>query len=264
MMTAITPTTRIEIDGARASEQQLRAAALSGYGHFTAMQVRDRRVRGLELHLARLDAANRELFGDPLDRAVLAGQIRHALGEEIANASVRVVVLEGANDAPSVMVTVRPPAGMPGSPWALRSVPYQRSLAHIKRASDFGQRYYQRLAHDSGFDEALLTGPDAVISEGSITNIAFFDGAGLVWPAAPALHGITMQLIEPVLAGLGLPSRRVHVTVRDLPSFAGAFVTNARGISAVARVDDLELPVDADLMGALADAYGSVAWDPIA
>src|SRR5215831_7064822 len=113
-MTAIT-VTRIEIDGAIASERQLRAAALSGYGHFTAMQVRDRRVRGLELQLARLDAANRELFGDPLDRAAMAGHIRHALGGEIADASVRVVVLEGA-DAPLVMVTVRPPAGMRASP----------------------------------------------------------------------------------------------------------------------------------------------------
>src|SRR5215467_8139263 len=115
MMTAMTPTTLIEIDGASASEQRLRAAALSGYGHFTAMQVRDRRVRGLELHLARLDAANRALFGDPLDRAAIAGHIRHALGEEIADASVRVVVLEGAN-SPSVMVTVRPSASMPASP----------------------------------------------------------------------------------------------------------------------------------------------------
>jgi branched-subunit amino acid aminotransferase/4-amino-4-deoxychorismate lyase len=262
MMTVITSTARIEIDGASASEQQLRAAVLSGYGHFTAMQVRDRRVRGLELHMARLDAANRELFGAPLDTAAIAGHIRHALGEETADASVRVVVREGAN-APSVMVTVRPPASMPGSPWALRSVPHQRSLAHIKHASDFGQRYYQRLAHDSGFDEALLTGPDAVISEGSITNIAFFDGTGLTWPAAPALQGITMQLIEPVLAGLGISSRRAHVRVGDLPSFAGVFVTNARGIFPVARVDHLELPIDADLMRALADAYGSVAWDAI-
>jgi len=240
----------------------LRAAALSGYGHFTAMQVRSGRVRGLDLHLARLDAANRELFGVALDTATVVGHIRHALGRDVSDASVRVIVHESA-EAPSVMVTVRPPASMPGGPWALRSVPYQRSLAHIKHASDFGQRYYQRIAHANGFDEALLTGPDGIISEGSITNVGFFDGAGVIWPAAPALSGITMRLLEPALAGRGIPSRRAHVRASDLTSFQGVFVTNARGIAPVARVDEIKLPVDAGLMRTLAEAYESVARDSL-
>src|SRR6266536_3775732 len=162
----------IEIDGLGASPEQLRAAALDSYGHFTAMQVRNRRVRGLDLHMARLDSANRELFGAGLAPAEVRALIRHALGDDIRDASVRVYVRE-LQDRASVMVTVRPPGGMPSAPWKLMSAPYQRSLAHIKHTCDFGQRYYQRLAHDAGFDEALLTGPDAIISEGSITNIGF-------------------------------------------------------------------------------------------
>ena len=187
---------QVEIDGATASPDQLRAAALGGYGHFTAMQVRGGRVRGFDRHLARLEAANREVFGAGIDAAALRDHIRHALGDDRPDASVRVYVHE-ADGSPSTMVTVRPPGGMPAAPWKLRSVPYQRSLAHLKRAADFGQRYYQRLAQASGFDEALLTGPDAIISEGTITNLGFFDGAGVIWPAAPALHGITMQLLKP-------------------------------------------------------------------
>ena len=69
----------IEIDGQDATVAQLRAASVAHYGHFTAMQVRDRRVRGLDLHLARLDAANREMFGAGLDTAQLRHQVRHAL-----------------------------------------------------------------------------------------------------------------------------------------------------------------------------------------
>jgi hypothetical protein len=57
----------IEIDGQRPTAEQLREAVVSHYGHFTAMQVRHGPVRGLDLHLARLDAANREMFGIPLD-----------------------------------------------------------------------------------------------------------------------------------------------------------------------------------------------------
>jgi branched-subunit amino acid aminotransferase/4-amino-4-deoxychorismate lyase len=262
MTTAAAELQRIEIDGVSATADQLRAAALGGFGHFTAMQVRGGKVRGFRNHMHRLDAANRELFGVGIDEQVLRAHIRHALGDDIGDASVRVYVHEAAWET-SIMVTVRPPGGMPASPWRLRSVPYQRSVAHIKHTADFGQRYYQRLAHASGFDEALLTGPDAIISEGSITNIGVFDGTNVIWPAAPALAGITMQLLEPALAAVGSPSARAHVRVRDLGSFAGVFVTNARGIASVGQVDDIVLPVNQQLMDRVAARYESVPWDSI-
>ena len=252
----------IEIDGRAATVAQLSAAAPAGYGHFTAMQVRNGRVRGLGLHLARLDAANREMFGAGLDTAAVAGYIRHALAGQTRDASVRVYVYE-APDGPAVMVTVRPPGTMAPDVWRLQTVPYQRSLAHIKHLGDFGQGYYGRLAERNGFDEALLTAPDGIICEGSITNIGFSDGTGVVWPDAPALAGITMQLVERALAERGVPPRRAPVRVSDLGSFAGAFVTNSHGIAPVGQVDDLTLPVDDALMSAVRQAYESSAWDQI-
>jgi branched-subunit amino acid aminotransferase/4-amino-4-deoxychorismate lyase len=262
MTTAAAELQRIEIDGATATVDQLRTAALGGFGHFTAMQVRGGKVRGLRNHVERLDAANREVFGVGIEEQVVRAHIRHALGDEFGDASVRVYVHEAAG-GPSIMVTVRPPGGMSASPWRLRSVPYQRPVAHIKHSADFGQRYYQRLAHASGFDEALLTGPDAMISEGSITNIGFFDGTNVIWPAAPALAGITMQLLESALAAAGLPSARAHVRIRDIGSLAGVFVTNARGIASVAQIDDIVLPVNQQLMDEVAASYESVPWDSI-
>jgi branched-subunit amino acid aminotransferase/4-amino-4-deoxychorismate lyase len=255
------PAVHIEIDGRSATVEQLGAAAPAGYGHFTAMQVRNRRVRGLPLHLARLDAANREMFGAGLDGATVLGHIRHALGEQTQDASVRVYVYE-APDGPAVMVTVRPPAQLAAGPWRLQTVPYQRSLAHIKHVGDFGQGYYQRLAHGNGFDEALLTGTGG-ISEGSITNIGFYDGTGVVWPAAPALPGITMQILERHLPSHGVQSRRNPVSISGLGSFAGAFVTNSHGIVPVGQIDDLALPVDDALMTILTRAYESAGWDPL-
>jgi branched-subunit amino acid aminotransferase/4-amino-4-deoxychorismate lyase len=254
---------RLEIDGARASAEQLRAVVLSSYGHFTAMQVRGRKVRGLDLHLARLDTANRELFGAGLNAAVVRENIRHALADDVDDASVRVTVIESAR-APAIIVTVRPPGRMQegtNGAWSLQSAPYQRTLPHIKRASDFGQAYYQRLAHASGFDEALLTGPGGVISEGSITNIGFFDGTQISWPSAPFLHGITMQLIERGLTGQGLRAHRAEVRMSDLGSFAGAFVTNSRGIAPVCRVDDRDLPASPELITTLRAVYDSAGWE---
>ncbi|WIX75724.1 hypothetical protein QRX50_30085 [Amycolatopsis carbonis] len=55
-----------ELNGAEPGAVQL-ARVLGGYSHFTAMQVRDGRVRGLDLHLTRLASSTRLLFGSELD-----------------------------------------------------------------------------------------------------------------------------------------------------------------------------------------------------
>ncbi|WJV48841.1 aminotransferase class IV [Streptomyces flavofungini] len=270
-----TDVTRLEIDGAPATVDALRARALDTFGHFTAMQVRGGRVRGLGPHLERLDGATRELFDQELDGERVRELIRHALAGDggtdgatgvIADASVRVYVHAPAG-APSLMVTVRPPTELPAAmaqrAQALKSVPYVRPVAHIKHLGGFGQAYHGRQARRAGFDEALLTGPDGLISEGAITNVAFFDGHELVWPNAPHLTGITMRLLRERLADAGVPTRLGPVRLRDLPSYRAALVTNSWGISPVRRVDDLDLPVDEKLMAAVAEVYEAVPQDVI-
>ena len=253
---------RIEIDGQPAGPELLRLQPLGGYGHFTAMQVRDRRTRGLDLHLARLEAANRELFGIDLDGDRIRAHIRHALGDDIADASVRVYVVESGDEIP-VVVTVRGPQEPPATALRLKSVPYQRPVAHIKHLGGFGQTFYRREAERAGYDEALLTGADGVIAEGGITNVGFWDGTAVVWPDAPALAGITMQLVDRGLAGRGEPARRRPVYLRDVPSHAAAFVTNSHGVAAVERIDDVPVPVRPELMKTLVDIYDSTPWDLI-
>jgi branched-subunit amino acid aminotransferase/4-amino-4-deoxychorismate lyase len=162
-------------------------------------------------------------------------------------------------EPPWVMVTVRPPADpLPDS--SLQQVAYQRSLAHLKHTGDFGQSYYGRLAERNGFDEALLTGPDGLISEGSMTNIGFFDGTAVVWPAAAMLPGITMQLVQ---ARLILPQRHSPVRVADLGSFSAVFITNSHGVAAVTQVDDRRLSVDTAFISMLKDCYESVPWEEV-
>ena len=256
------PAARIEIEGRPATMQQLSAAALANYGHFTAMQVRDRRVRGLDLHLARLDAANQEMFGAALDPAQVRTLVRHALGAEARDASVRIHLYETPTGIP-VMVTVQPPGGMLTRPWRLQPVPYQRPLAHIKHLGDFGQSYYRRLAQRNGFDEALLIGTGGLICEGSTTNIVFFDGDAILWPDAPALPGITMQILQRTLPNHGVPTRKIPVHTADLASFTAAFVTNSHGIAPVGQVDQLVLPTDNTLIRTLTHAYESADWDRI-
>ena len=253
---------RTEVDGLEATAEQLRFPAFT-YGHFTAMQIRGRSVRGLALHLSRLDAANRELFGAGLDADLVCDRIRHALGDDMSDASVRVYVGENDSGDVSIMVTVRGPIEVSVAPVGLMSVAYQRSEPHIKHLADHGQVYHRRRAALARFDDALLTGADGVISECGIANIAFSDGTSVVWPDAPALQGITMQLVEPRLATGGVPTRRGPVRLADLGAYRAAFVTNSRGIVPVARIDDTSLAVDEELTRMVADVYGSVPWDTI-
>src|SRR3954470_8594207 len=104
--------TRIEIDGRPATAEALAHPAMSTTGHFTAMQVRDNRVRGIDLHLTRLRAASKEIFDSDLDDDLLLSHVRHALSGDVADASLRVYVFQPA-DALSIMVTVNPPGEAP-------------------------------------------------------------------------------------------------------------------------------------------------------
>jgi branched-subunit amino acid aminotransferase/4-amino-4-deoxychorismate lyase len=223
------------------------------------MQVRGGRTRGLSLHLARLESANRELFDASLDHDHVRTLIRQALGDT-EDASVRVYGYETPRE-PAIMVTVREPADI-DSPQRLRSVRYQRPDAHLKHLAT-GQAYYSRLARRSGFDDALLIADDGAVSESATANIGFFDDAGVVWPDAPLLHGTTMQLLELTLPDFGVPSRRRPVHLGEIPDFEGAFLTSARGVAVVSRVNDAELPERSDRVKTLEEAYASVPWDPI-
>jgi branched-subunit amino acid aminotransferase/4-amino-4-deoxychorismate lyase len=254
---------RIEINGHAATAAELSYPATVNYGHFTAMQVRGHATRGLDLHLARLDAANHTLFGAGLDGERVRDHIRHALGD-VEDAAVRVTVFWPEEDpSPSIMVTVRPPVAAPTAPQSLRTAVYQRPLPQVKHVGGFGQAHYGRLAERDGFDDALLIDAGGVVSEGAITNLGCYDGTSIIWPDAPALDGITMLLLEQTLPALGVPSQRSTVRVADLASYESVLITNSRGIAAVERVDDMRLRTDQTFMKTVTQAYDSVPWDPI-
>lgn len=253
---------RFEIDGEPATVRRL-VPALVNYGHFTTMQVRGGAVRGLDVHLDRLDGANRELFGAPLDGGLVRGHIRHALAG-VSDASVRVLVFQRpGTEAVSVGVSVRPPAEPRDRPLRLLSVGYQRPVAHLKHVGTFAQTHHGRLAERAGYDDALLTGTDGVISETTIANLGAVDGEGVVWPEAPALPGTTLRLLDRALAAAGTPSRRRVLRVPDLPSYRAVFVANSRGIVPVSGVDAVELPTDPAAVGELVALFEAVPWDAI-
>jgi branched-subunit amino acid aminotransferase/4-amino-4-deoxychorismate lyase len=228
------------------------------------MQVRQRAVRGLALHMRRLDAATRELYGTGLDEDRVRRCIRHALDDGISDATVRVTVFQAdSGREPSVLVSVAAPLTASDLPQRLEPVAYQRPLAHLKHTGTFAQIHYGLLAERKGFDDALLTSDDGTVLETTAANIGCYKDQAIIWPEAPMLPGITMQLLERSLPDSGLASRRAIIRLSDLTCFRAVFLTNSLGISPVGQVGEHLLPGDANLMRTLADSYQGIPWDAI-
>jgi branched-subunit amino acid aminotransferase/4-amino-4-deoxychorismate lyase len=241
---------RIETDGRPATAAELFAT----YGHFTAMQVRDGAVQGLSNHLDRLDAAHRELFGRELPGERVRDLVRHALAGT-ADASVRVLL----RDAERVSVSVAEPHDPPAVPQRLRSVQYLRPFPHLKHLGSFAQLEWARRVRLDGYDDALLTAPDGALAESSIANLGFLrDDGAVVWPDAPQLHGVAMQLVEATT-----PSTQRVVRLNDVAAFAGAFLINSIGVVAVASVDDVPLPEPGPLLAGVVERLAAVPWERV-
>lgn len=249
------------LNGSAPGTTGLAALALVNYGHFTSMQVRDGAVQGLDLHLQRLRAATRELFSAELDEAGLRAWMRAAVARHAADGGpgsgpdcgLRVTVFSHAFDyrrplqaVPlDVLVSTTPAAGAPATPLRVKSYPFMRPLPQLKHVATFPLFHYRRLAQQAGFDDALFTGTvgdslhDCVL-EGSVWNIGFWDGEGILWPRGPALRGTSESLLQSGLESLGVAQRTRPVLLDEVAGFAGAFAANASGIRLIAAIDGAE------------------------
>ena len=248
---------RIEVNGHGADEAAVSLMEHEGWGHFTAMQVRGGRTRGLELHVARLEAAHREIYGRALSGAEVRGRIRHALAGQ-PDASVRVYGYWAG-----LIVTVRGPQDRPHRPHSMRSVHFQRPLARLKHVGSWGQGPFREIAQAAGFDEGLLVDEDGSIAEGTITNVGFWRGSTVIWPDAPKLQGITMLLLQRQLTAAGVPQAETPVRVQDLASYAGMILCNSHGWAPVGQVDDLMISQDQAFLDIIAAAIDRCRWDEI-
>jgi len=242
-------------NGRTASAEDLAPLAFAGFAHFTAMQVRDGRIRGLDLHLDRLRTASLELFGRAIPEDRVRSYLRTALDGGPADVSLTATVhLPG--DEPEVLVRTRPPASGPEGPLALAVVEHERFLPTIKHVGEAAKTYFRRQATAGGFDDAAFVDRRGRFSEATIWNLAFWDGDTVVWPDAGLLHGTTMGVVRRRLEALGIPQRVQEVGLADLPGLKGAVVMNSwtPGI-AVRRIGETPLPDAPSFVASLHDAY---------
>lgn len=245
------PFTRATLNGIEADAAAWRALASTSYGHFTAMQVRDGAVADLDLHFERLQSATRELFGHDLDIDRVRGWLRKAVEGAPTALSVRISVFSRAFQRdrpaepaqPDVLIAAAPARIIATTPLRVATARYQREAPHIKHLGTFGLFHQKRLAQQRGYDDVLFVGPDGLVSEGSIWNVGFFDDDGIVWPQAPQLRGISMQVLQQGLEVCGVASTTRPVALDELPRFRGAFFTNSSVVAVpIVVIDDIAFP----------------------
>ncbi|WP_343954331.1 aminotransferase class IV family protein [Nonomuraea longicatena] len=251
-----------QVNGHSATTEDLSPLAFAGYAHFTAMQVRDGRIRGLDLHLDRLRNASEEMFGRVLPDERIRSYLRTAIAAGPADLSLTATVYSPAGEftvaeaEPEVLIRTGPPATGPGGPLALVTVEHERALPGIKHVGEVSKTYYMRQAAELGFDDAAFLDRRGRFSEASIWNLAFWDGTAVVWPRAEMLRGTTMGIVSRQLDHLGIPQHTREVTPDDLPSLSGAVVMNSwtPGVP-VHRIGSTPLPPAPTFLETLHRAY---------
>ncbi|WP_332655539.1 aminotransferase class IV [Brevundimonas sp.] len=236
----------ILIDGVPAAPGDLAHVALVNYGAYTSFRVEGGGVRGLDLHLQRLEASALELFGEAVGEARLRELMGAAVGGR-GDCWLRVSLFApeisprtpGWIGRPKVMTAVFPSPAPLAESVRLQTRPYAREAAHLKHVATFGLIRARREAQAAGFDDALFVDAAGRVSEGSLWNIGFLRGGQVVWPQAPMLAGAAQALVQRGLEAAGLTGVTEPVVAADLPRFDGAFICNsATPACAVDSIDD--------------------------
>ncbi|WP_157979795.1 aminotransferase class IV [Kribbella monticola] len=210
----------------------------TSYGHFTSMQVRDGRVRGLAQHLDRLDRSSRELFGQGLSADRVLSVLRAALDRAWSvDVSVRISAFvlpraetrraETLQPEPDLLVTVSDPIAPTSTPPRLLAFEHERPVPHLKHTGTFSLTYYARQARLASYDDALFYDRSGNVSEASIWNICFARAGRIIWPEAAVLPGITMLTLQAGLEAVGVARETVPVPLSTIADYDAAYLTNS-------------------------------------
>lgn len=260
------------LNGEPAEAGALAAAALVNYGHFTSLRCVDGAVRGLDLHLQRLQEGTRALFGSDLDLARVRVEARRGFEQAgHADAWLRLTVFSRAFDfrdplrtvAPDLLVSASAASDWAGAPLRVQPVRFRRHRPELKHVGTFALLDLRRQAMAQGWDDAVFVGDDGLLIEGSTWNLGLWDGQGFTWPAGQALRGTEERLLQQGLAALGVAQQVRPVGLAELAGFEAAFACNARGVRAIGAVGGQVLAGEGGWEGLLTRAWAASPWQPL-
>ncbi|MEV6417990.1 aminotransferase class IV [Kribbella sp. NPDC051718] len=245
----------------------------TSYGHFTSMQVRDGKVRGLDLHLERLDRSSLELFGHGVAADRVLSYLRTALASSPSgNLSIRInaftrdrAFIDGTPVEPDLLLTLTDPIEPASEPPHLLAVEHERTAPHLKHTGTFSLTHQIRRARVAGYDDAVFYDRRGHISEASIWNICFATEDRIVWPAADVLPGITMLTLQ---AALDVARETVDIPLTALGDYRAAYLTNsidpALPVASITTAGGTtQYKPDPDSARLIAEAYLRIPWQTI-
>src|SRR5438105_3259020 len=212
---------------------------LRGDGVFEVVRLYEGRPYALDEHLERMvrSASNLRL---PLDRARVEEDVRSLLrAAQPGDALLRVLVTRGGHR----VALLEPLPALPPS-LALGRVTYAPThvLDGVKSLSYAANMLAGRLAHERGFDEALLVSPEGRVLECPTASCLWVRTGELLTPPLEdhVLESITRRLI------ISLTGAREKATAfEDLMAAEEVFVASSvREVLPVHRIEDEQLPAD--------------------
>ena len=262
----------ILIDGLPATPDDLAHQALVNYGAYTSFRVENGAARGLDLHLARLEQAALELFGESPGEVDFRRLMALAVGGRDAcwlRVSLFSPDIVHRNPTyvgrPKVMTSVAPAPPPLANRVRITAVPYEREAPHLKHLATFGLVRARRAARAAGFGDALFVDGAGRVAEGTLWNIGFVQGDRIVWPQAPMLAGVTQALITRGLPQVGLASETRPIRLDEVGAFDAAFLCNsATPVCPIIAIDDVSFANDPALLAKVEAAWSAQSPQPIA
>ncbi|MBZ0120065.1 MAG: aminotransferase class IV, partial [Sandaracinaceae bacterium] len=231
---------------------------LYGDSAFEVLRTYGGRPFELDAHLARLRASCEKL-AIPFPSEDLRAEILEALAEvDHAESYVRVIVTRGVTAIgldpgqvvqPRRVLLVLPLSPQPPSLYAqgvaVVTVSLARALDSTAAAGAKASNYLANIlsvakAREAGAYEAISTGPNGELIEGTTSNLFVVRGGELLTPPAQLglLSGITRRVVLEVASALGVPARSQLLFPNDLYHADEAFITSTlRELVPVVRAD---------------------------
>jgi branched-chain amino acid aminotransferase len=218
------------------------AGLLRGYGAFEVVRVYDGRPFALAEHLERLErsAAGLRLEGGApkaeLEREV--GELLDARGRVDFDGCLRIVLTQGGR---RLLFTEPVPAGPERPRLGIVKYAPTRVLDGIKSLSYAANLLCTRLAHERGFDDALMVTPHGRVLEAPTASIFWVDPQGALVTPPLDDHILASITRDRVMRLVEVDER--HTTPDDLADAQEAFlVSTTREVQSIAGIEGRELP----------------------
>ncbi|MBA2256600.1 MAG: aminotransferase class IV [Thermoleophilaceae bacterium] len=227
---------------------------LRGFGAFEVIRVYDGQPFALAEHLDRLErsAAGLRLEGG-VPRAELereAPELLAARGGAGFDGCLRIILTRGGR---RLLLTEPLPSGAERTRLGYVTYAPTRVLDGIKSLSYGANILATELAHERGYDEALLVTPHGRVLEAPTSSLFWVDSAGALLTPPLDDHILASITRDRVMALVDVEER--STTPEDLEGADEAFLASTtREVQPVAAIEDRELPGDGTRTGEAAEA----------